>query len=257
MSVRRLSLIALVLTHALAIVRADEDLFFDSAGVRIRYQVEGDGPPVVLIHGYTASGDTNWRIPGTIALLAPDYRVITIDNRGHGKSDKPEDPAAYGAKMAEDVVRLLDHLQIDKAHLAGYSMGGMITLKVAATRPERMVSGMIGGMGWTPWGPILEESPGGGETSTERSKPHVRACGRAFPDLGITEEELLAIRVPLTVIIGEADGLYERRVVPLAAARPDIPVVLIPKMNHVNCSFNPEYKAAVKRWLDAQSAGMR
>lgn len=257
MPARTLALASLLVIQQIAATRADDDLFFDSAGVRIRYQVEGEGPPVVLIHGYTASGDTNWRIPGTIALLSPEYRVITIDNRGHGKSDKPEDAAAYGANMAEDIVRLLDHLQIEKAHLAGYSMGGMITLKVAATHPERMYSGMIGGMGWVPWGPILDGALGHGEGSTGRGATHMRACGRAFPDLGITEEELKAIRVPLTVIIGEADGLYERRVVPLAAARPDIPVVIIPKMNHINCSFNPEYKSAVKHWLDEQSAGMR
>ncbi len=233
---------------------AAEDASFESDGLRIRYQIDGQGPPVVLIHGYSASGDTNWRLPGMIAKLSPDFRVITIDNRGHGLSDKPEDATAYGHRMADDVVRLLDRLQIERAHLAGYSMGGMIVLKVAATHPERMLSGMIGGMGWTPLGPILEERPTEGEEDSRRGSAAMRACGRAFPDLGITREELAAIRVPLTVVIGENDGLLERRVRPLEEVRPDIPVVVIPKMNHINCSFNPQYQAAVRDWLLSQAA---
>jgi pimeloyl-ACP methyl ester carboxylesterase len=101
---------------------------FDSKGVSIQYTVEGSGPPVVLIHGLFASGDLNWRLPGITAALAKDYQVISMDVRGHGGSGKPKETNAYGAESAEDVVRLLDHLHIPKAHVIGYSIGGMITI---------------------------------------------------------------------------------------------------------------------------------
>ncbi|MGD9648551.1 MAG: alpha/beta fold hydrolase [Pirellulales bacterium] len=242
------ALAALLLPSALA--RA-ADQFFDSAGVRIRYTDEGQGPPVVLIHGFTASGDMNWRIPGMVAALAKDYRVITLDNRGHGKSDKPTEATEYGANMADDVLRLLDHLKIEKAHFVGYSMGGMITLKLTAVAPERMLSAVVAGMGWTPLGPIAAEREADGE---RRGNPSLRACARAFPQLGITREELQAIKVSMIVIIGGDDGLLARRVKPLAEVRPDIPVIEIEGANHLTCVFRPELRQSVREFLDKQVA---
>src|SRR5579883_1762190 len=95
---------------------------FDSNGVKIHYTVEGKGEPVLLIHGFAANADFNWRQPGVIKALAENYKVIALDNRGHGQSGKPHDIAKYGEEMAEDAVRLLDHLGIKKAHIVGYSM---------------------------------------------------------------------------------------------------------------------------------------
>jgi pimeloyl-ACP methyl ester carboxylesterase len=229
-----------------------EDHFFDSDGVRIRYTDEGQGPPVVLIHGFTANGDMNWRFPGVLVALAKNYRVITLDNRGHGKSDKPTEAADYGAKMADDVIRLLDQLKIEKAHFVGYSMGGMITLKLAAIAPQRMASAVVGGMGWTPLGDAVEEREGGGS-----GVPALRACARSFPQLGITREQLLAIKTPMIVVIGTEDGLLARRVNPLREARPDIPVVEVAGANHVSCIFNPEFRQAIQEFLDKQPRPIR
>src|SRR5262245_43153068 len=97
---------------------------FDSKGVKIAYSVQGKGEPVVLIHGFLSSGGINWDLPGVTALLAKDFQVITLDVRGHGQSDKPTKEDAYGPELVEDVVRLLGHLKIKKAHIVGYSMGG-------------------------------------------------------------------------------------------------------------------------------------
>lgn len=240
--------IVFVLPFVLAQFAQGADQFVDSAGVRIRYTDEGQGPPVILIHGYTASGDLNWRIPGTIDLLAKKYRVITLDNRGHGKSDKPTEVEAYGPAMAQDALRVLDHLQIKKAHFVGYSMGGMITLHVAAIAPERMLSGVIGGMGWVVAGTPVADSPDG----DRGNQPALRACARAFPTLGITREQLAAIKVPLVVVIGTSDGLLERRVTPLVEVRPDIPIVKIEGANHVTCIFRPEFKKSIVEFLDQQ-----
>src|SRR6516225_11708196 len=109
---------------------AADSQFFDSNGVKIRYLVEGKGEPVLLIHGFTAGIEMQWALPGIIKELAKDYRVIALDNRGHGRSDKPHDAKKYGMEMVNDAIRLMDHLKIKKAHVVGYSMGAMITSKL-------------------------------------------------------------------------------------------------------------------------------
>src|SRR5262245_8695747 len=100
-----------------------EDRFFESNGVKIRYVVEGQGEAVLLIHGVSADLERNWGGPGVFGALSKNYRTIAYDNRGHGKSDKPYDPTKYGKEMVEDAARLLDHLDIKRAHVVGYSMG--------------------------------------------------------------------------------------------------------------------------------------
>ena len=133
-----------------------QDLHFDSNGVKIRYTVQGEGEPVILVHGFTASVEANWGAPGVIAEPAKDFRVIALDARGHGKSGKPHDPAAYGVNMMEDVIRLMDHLGILKAHIAGYSMGGGITLQAITAYPDRFYCAILGGAGWMPPGSPFE-----------------------------------------------------------------------------------------------------
>src|SRR5688572_2364514 len=96
-----------------------EDFFFDSAGVAIRYVEAGTGAPVVLVHGYTSDLEDQWIGTGVLPALARMHRVIAFDARGHGRSGKPHAPAAYGPEMALDVVRLLDHLGIARAHVVG------------------------------------------------------------------------------------------------------------------------------------------
>src|SRR4051812_31554365 len=97
-----------------------EEKTFDSNGVKVAYLDEGQGEPVVLLHGFGASSEEMWtKMPlATTQFVSAlkGYRVLAVDFRGHGKSDKPHDPKMYGAEMAEDVVRLLDHLKIKKAH---------------------------------------------------------------------------------------------------------------------------------------------
>ncbi|MFO0947208.1 MAG: alpha/beta fold hydrolase [Planctomycetota bacterium] len=82
--------------------------------------------PVLLIHGFSASILMQWGVPGILDRLASNHQVIAFDCRGHGKSDKPHDPSMYGANLAEDAIRLLDHLGVKKAHVVGYSMGGRV-----------------------------------------------------------------------------------------------------------------------------------
>ena len=123
---------------------AAQDLYFDSAGARIRYVDEGRGEPVVLIHGFTGTIERSWINTGVLPDLAREYRVVALDLRGHGHSDKPHDPASYDA-VGEDVVRLLDHLKIERAHAVGYSLGGIILARLLVAHPQRFRSAVLGG----------------------------------------------------------------------------------------------------------------
>jgi pimeloyl-ACP methyl ester carboxylesterase len=86
--------------------------------------------------------------PGTFDSRATRYTVIALDQRCHGASDKPLDPAAYGIHLVEDAVRLLEHLCVGRAHVIGYSMGGLITLNLMTRHPERVASAVLGGFAW-------------------------------------------------------------------------------------------------------------
>lgn len=250
--ITRFALAALILVAPLSNVRA-EDGTFDSGGVKIHYTVQGQGEPVLLIHGYTANAAINWNGPGVTKMLAEKYKVITIDNRGHGLSDKPEDPDQYGVKMVDDSIRLLDHLKIDKAHIVGYSMGGMITLKMAVLHPERMRSAILGGMGWTK-PRIGEIARARGAAIEERAKNKAfAACALRFYEFGITEAELKAIKVPMSLIVGGNDPLKNSSVEPLKAARPDVPMTVVEGATHISCIAKPEFKEAISKYLAAQA----
>jgi pimeloyl-ACP methyl ester carboxylesterase len=135
---------------AQATLRADS--FVTSDGVKIHYVTKGRGTPLVLVHGFALSGEMNWVAPGAVDSLASSFMVVVPDLRGHGRSDKPHDPAAYGARFVDDLVALLDRLKIQRAHVAGYSMGGGIGLRLVALHPDRVISFVIGGAGWQPPG---------------------------------------------------------------------------------------------------------
>jgi pimeloyl-ACP methyl ester carboxylesterase len=121
---------------------------FDSDGVEIAYRVEGVGAPILLIHGFASNHAVNWVDTGWVKTLVSDGRkVIAIDNRGHGESEKLYDSARYGAPvMAEDARRLLDHLKIERADVLGYSMGTRIAAFLAINHGARVRSAVFGGL---------------------------------------------------------------------------------------------------------------
>jgi len=115
-----------------------------SDGVKIHYYVLGKGTPVVLIHGYTGTAWGNWFSNGIAQALAKNHMVVALDCRNHGKSDKP---VPNGPGKAQDVIELMDHLKIKKAHIHGYSMGGGITAQLLSMIPDRFISAAFGGSG--------------------------------------------------------------------------------------------------------------
>jgi pimeloyl-ACP methyl ester carboxylesterase len=224
---------------------------FTVKGVKIHYLTAGQGEPVVLIHGLYASAQLNWGLPGIIDALAKDHRVIALDLPGHGASDKPNDEAAYGAQLVEDVALLLDHLKIEKAHIAGYSLGGMVTAKFLVQHPQRAISGTLGGMGWLQQGSGLQHvwTRMGNRQGPGTPPEFLKAVGQ----LAITEQELRDIKVPVKVLIGENDPVKRLYVEPLRKARPDWPVVEITDAGHLSCVAKEQFRTELVSWIRDQT----
>lgn len=122
---------------AAATLATGTDQYFDREGVRLRYRDVGRGDPVVLLHGYTQRIELMQDLADS---LSGAYRVIVLDERGFGKSTKSPDPRRYGRAMVEDVVGLLDHLRIRRAHLVGHSMGAAVAASAALRYPSRVAT---------------------------------------------------------------------------------------------------------------------
>ena len=221
---------------------------FDSAGVPIAYLVAGKGEPVVLIHGLYSSAGINWQLPGTVKLLAERYQVIAPDLRGHGRSGKPKDEDAYGVQLMEDVVRLMDHLKIEKAHIVGYSLGGMIAGKLVAEHPDRVLSCTLGGMGWFREGGVLQEFWERLPNRDGLGTPS--ACLRSIGKLALTEEAVRGVKVPVAVLVGDRDPCKKLYVEPLTRVRKDWTVTEIAGAGHLNCIVKEQFKDELKKWLD-------
>lgn len=268
--------------------------FFDSGGVRIHFTVEGPAhaDAVILLHGFSSTIAMQWRVPKITELLAQDYRVVAMDFRGHGKSDKPHDATKYGAHLADDAVRLLDHLGIERAHVVGYSMGGRVVGKVVAGHPERVHSAVIAGMGLVGDEHIpirqhadlaasLESSNGLVPLLRELSPPNrpvppddrlreasnvylrnqdltaLAAVVRGTPTLAVSLAKLKTIGVPMLGLIGEEDP-YRDRLEQMGQLVPNMRVIVIPGARHLTAYARSEFKSALKQFLDerrSQSAG--
>lgn len=258
-----------------------EGAYFDSNGVRIHYTDEGKGDPVILIHGVGANSDLNWRRPGIIRLLAKNFRVISYDLRGHGLSDKPTDPEKYGVEMVEDTIRLMDHLGIEEAQVAGYSLGGFILLKLATTHPERLKSAVFCAAGWknpedpseipNPYQsppPIVEEKPKVALASAAPdtkgwfkrvrswvgdhigNKAARKALKKSYMALAVSREALQNNHLPALCIIGTQDG-FLRLAEDLKKNMTDLELVEVDGPGHFSLPFNAEFKKQLNNFLMA------
>ena len=121
--------------------------YANNGDINIYYEVEGEGSPLVMLHGLTSSSEHTKEV-GYVDALKDSYRLILIDARGHGRSDKPHDPAAYISEyVVSDVIAVIDDLGIESWHLFGYSYGGIIAFECAKYAPQRMKSVIVGGAG--------------------------------------------------------------------------------------------------------------
>ncbi|MGC4007137.1 MAG: alpha/beta fold hydrolase [Pirellulales bacterium] len=224
---------------------------FETGGVKLAYVEAGKGSTVVLIHGLHASAMLNWQLVGVFDALAEHHHVVALDLPGHGNSDKPEKDEAYGEQLAADVVALLDHLKVEKAHLVGYSLGGMVAIKTAVKYPKKIESLCVCGMGWLQSGGIPDKLEERMPSLTLLGVP--KACVRNMNKLAVTEAELKAIKIPAEIVVGADDALKKIFVEPLTRVRKDWPLVEIPGAGHITCVAKPEFKEELLRWTAART----
>lgn len=257
--------------------------FFNSEGVPIRFVEQGAGEPVVLVHAYMADAEINWIDSGVFQKLARHYRVIAFDCRGHGRSGKPHDPKQYGVQMTEDVVRLLDHLHISRAHLVGYSMGANIVAQVVALYPERVRTATLGGsVGRLHWSAaddrlseleadeiergsvrsmILRLSAAGSPKPSEaqiqqlsarlfagQDRLALAAVRRSWRDQVVSAAEIARARVPILAIFGSSDP-SRSELSELKRSVPNIRVAIIPGATHMTAFTRPEFVRAIEDFL--------
>lgn len=243
---------------------------FSSDGVEIAYIDQGAGDPVLLIHGFASNARVNWVDTGWVTFLTSGgYRVIALDNRGHGQSAKLYRPEDYGAPlMAEDARRLLDHLTIPRADVMGYSMGARISAFLALNHPARVRSlifaglgiNMVRGMAGT--GPIahaLEAASIDDVTNptartfrafADQTKSDLRAlaaCIRASRE-PITPEALAGIACPVLVAVGTRD-VIGGSAAELAALIPGAEALDIADRDHMKAVGDRSYKKGTIAFL--------
>jgi pimeloyl-ACP methyl ester carboxylesterase len=247
---------------------------FKNGDVEIAYLDEGqdqlNAEPVVLVHGFASTKETNWVNPGWVSTLTRvGRRVIALDDRGHGQSSMLYDPAAYhSSKMADDVRALLDHLKIERADVMGYSMGARITAYLAVEHPARVRSIVLGGLGLK----LVEgvglpesiadalEAPSIADVTdptgrmfrafAEQTKSDLKAlaaCMRGSRQT-LSREQVAGIRVPVMVAVGTKDGVAGSGPA-LAALIPGARALDVPDRDHMTAVGDKAYKAGVLEFL--------
>lgn len=243
---------------------------FRHGPVDIAYLDQGTGDPIVLVHGFASFKEVNWVNPGWVDFLVADgRRVIALDNRGHGESTKLYDPEQYHLGfMAGDVIALMDHLNIQRADVMGYSMGGRIAATLALRHPSRVRSLIIGGIGMAlidGGGPAENVVAALEAASLDDVKDPMGRMFRAFADQTrsdrralaacltgtrrrISREEIAQMAVPTLIAVGTADDIAGSGE-GLAALIPGARMLPIPDRDHMKAVGDRVYKAGVKAFL--------
>ena len=239
------TLIALFLAFATSaaaqtppVMVGQKDGFFTTKdGIKIHYLTHGEsGSWVVLVHGYSDNAQRMWFNTGIAPELAKRHRVVAIDNRNHGQSDKP---TPGGSGRAQDVVELMDHLEIDRAHIHGYSMGGGIVGSLLGMIPQRFITAGFGGSGMS-------------ETNAA-----YRAAAEAMDDAlpkptGADAEGMNRFRARVAAARPPGSAAAATAAAPATAATVDLTKLTIPILA-VNGSFDNPYRKTHRLWREAQT----
>lgn len=247
---------------------------FHHDGVDIAFLDQGDGPPILLIHGFASTKEVNWVQPGWVAALTgAGRRVIALDNRGHGASTKLYSPEDYRIeRMAGDAIGLMDHLGLSRADVMGYSMGGRIAALMALRHPARVRSVILGGIGIklvegaglteevaaaleAPSPEQVQDSRGRAfrqfADQTKSDRAALAACMRGSRQT-LTREQAASIRTPVLIAVGTKDEIAGSAS-ELAALIPGARVLDIPGRDHMLAVGDKTYKAGVLALLQEQS----
>jgi pimeloyl-ACP methyl ester carboxylesterase len=243
---------------------------FHNGAVEIAYLDEGEGEPILLVHGFASTKNVNWVYPTWVSELKKnDRRVIALDNRGHGDSSKLYDAEQYHiGTMAGDVTALMDHLRIEAADIMGYSLGARMTAWLAQKEPQRLRSAIFGGLGIG-----LIEGGGPGETvakaleapSLEDVTDPVGRTFRAFADQTrsdhralaaclrgsrrlMTRDEAAGIEVPVLIAVGTKDEIAGSAAA-LGKIIAGAKVLDIPNRDHMRAVGDKVYKTGVLDFL--------
>jgi len=243
---------------------------FHNGDVEIAYLDEGEGDPILLVHGFASSKNVNWVYPTWVSELKKNgRRVIAFDNRGHGDSSKLYDSAAYEmSTMAGDISALMDHLRIERADVMGYSLGSRMAAVLALREPQRLRSAILGGIGIG-----LIEGGGPGEKvvqaleapslddvtdpvgrtfrafadQTRSDRRALVACLRGSRRL-MTRDEAAAIKVPVLIAVGTADEIAGSAPA-LGRLIPGAQLLDIPNRDHMRAVGDKVYKTGVLDFL--------
>jgi pimeloyl-ACP methyl ester carboxylesterase len=254
------------------------DHYFSAGGQRFRYREIGRGDPVILLHGRARTLEDNWSWMGD--SLALTHRVIALDQRGHGKSSKPESTSDYGLAMATDVVALLDHLRIQRAHVVGFSLGAVVAAHVALRGDSRVrtvsllagpfyvdsasaaeataqfVADMESGLGYRGTFRRRGLSDSAVEATNSRMMSTSTAAAliavtRSLAQLAIPRERASTATVPALVAVGTADELFENNR-QIASWWPGARLLELPGVNHGGVERSHEVLIALREHLRAR-----
>ena len=247
---------------------------FEHSGFELFYLDEGTGPPVLLIHGFASNARVNWVEPGWVdTLTRSGFRVIAIDNRGHGESTKSHERSDYDPElMADDAIALLEHLGVPRAHAMGYSMGSRIVAFAALNYPTKIASVVFGGLGeamvksngaWeTIASALLVEDP---ETiddqrarafrnfadQTKSDRAALAACISGSRKL-LSEAQVRRITQQALVVVGATDDIAGKPE-PLAALLPNGEYLAIAGRDHMRTVGDKAYKKRVVEFFKEQA----
>jgi pimeloyl-ACP methyl ester carboxylesterase len=247
---------------------------FHHGDVEIAYLDEGEGDPVILVHGFASSKNVNWVYPTWVSELKKNQRrVIAFDNRGHGDSTKLYDSEDYHVgTMASDIAALMDHLDVERADVMGYSLGSRMTAIFAQSNPQRVRSAIFGGLGI---GLIKGGGPGEnvaqaleaeslddvtdpmGRTfrafadQTRSDRRALAACLRGSRRL-MTEAEAASIAVPVLIAVGTTDEVAGSADA-LGQIIPHAEVLNIPNRDHMRAVGDKVYKTGVLDFLSRRA----
>ena len=275
MSIGARAVAAVFCLAATAALAVEDGKFADFGGVKIHYIDRGKGEPIVLLHGGSSDLES-WVTPGVIDNLTRDFRVIAYDARGQGRSSSPHDPKQYGRQQALDVPRLLDTLKIDRAHIAGFSLGGSTVAQLLTLHPERFLTAIqLAGPGRSPQAAndprieveaseiekscisrsrLFRQAPPTAKPSEDDYRRAEEKCRvdksfdqsavaaslRGYRDQAVTPEQMQAVKVPTLGVVGTLDHTL-KEMQELKRLRPEMNLVIVDGVSHMGAT-------GIQRW---------